>query len=169
MFLLNVVADGDFNIIRAFAGDYVKVHAAACKLVDDIDGVYVPRWRSRRRGRLSQGHQSLLDPTACTLLSVLEGCGRRYACCPNAASRSATQTVRTRPALRQHTRPGTRPAGELFDRRVCRFTLPRERRVVPLHYGDGDPAGEVRQDEDSRGQDARRGTRARKGAERRLA
>lgn len=40
-FLLNVVADGDFNIIRAFAGDYIEAHAAACKLVDDIDGVYV--------------------------------------------------------------------------------------------------------------------------------
>ncbi|MFR6312537.1 nickel-dependent lactate racemase, partial [Anaerofustis stercorihominis] len=39
-FLLNVVVDGDFNIIKAFAGDYVEAHKEACKMVDEMEGVY---------------------------------------------------------------------------------------------------------------------------------
>ncbi|WP_302826517.1 nickel-dependent lactate racemase [Anaerofustis stercorihominis] len=40
-FLLNVVVDGDFNIIKAFAGDYVEAHKEACKMVDEMEGVYI--------------------------------------------------------------------------------------------------------------------------------
>lgn len=38
-FLLNVVVDDNYNIIKAVAGDMVKAHREACALVDAIDGV----------------------------------------------------------------------------------------------------------------------------------
>jgi len=40
-FLLNVVVDDNYNIIKAVAGDMVKAHREACALVDAIDGVAV--------------------------------------------------------------------------------------------------------------------------------
>ncbi|CAI3237190.1 nickel-dependent lactate racemase [uncultured Desulfovibrio sp.] len=40
-FLLNVVVDEQYNIIKAVAGDMVKAHREACALVDAIDGVPV--------------------------------------------------------------------------------------------------------------------------------
>lgn len=40
-YLLNVVVDDQHQIIRAFAGDYIQAHEAACQLVDAIDGVPV--------------------------------------------------------------------------------------------------------------------------------
>lgn len=42
-FVLNVVADSDFNIISAFAGDYIDAHKEACALLNAIDGVTVPK------------------------------------------------------------------------------------------------------------------------------
>lgn len=40
-FLFNVVVDGDGNINGAVAGDYIKAHEAGCKLVDELDRVYI--------------------------------------------------------------------------------------------------------------------------------
>lgn len=40
-FLLNVVVDDNYNIIKAVAGDMVQAHREACALVDAIDGVNV--------------------------------------------------------------------------------------------------------------------------------
>ena len=40
-FLLNVVVDDNYNIIKAVAGDMVQAHREACSLVDAIDGVNV--------------------------------------------------------------------------------------------------------------------------------
>ena len=40
-YLLNVVADEHYNIIGAFAGDWIKAHRAAAELVDSMDGVFV--------------------------------------------------------------------------------------------------------------------------------
>lgn len=42
-FLLNVVVGEDGRICRAFAGDWVKAHQAACDLVDAMDGVPIAR------------------------------------------------------------------------------------------------------------------------------
>ena len=65
-FLLNVVADGDFNIIRAFAGDYIEAHAAACKLVDEhrrgLRGGAHPAGGSRRRGAIPRTSTSTRPP-----------------------------------------------------------------------------------------------------------
>lgn len=41
-FSLNVVVDSKFNIIKAFAGDWKKAHAEACKLVAAMEGVAIP-------------------------------------------------------------------------------------------------------------------------------
>lgn len=40
-FSLNVVVNDDFEIVQAFAGDWVEAHQAACALVDAVDGVAV--------------------------------------------------------------------------------------------------------------------------------
>ena len=41
-FGLNVVVNDDYRIIKAFAGDWVQSHAAACRLVDSMEGVTIP-------------------------------------------------------------------------------------------------------------------------------
>lgn len=63
-FLLNVVVDDNYNIIKAVAGDMVQAHREACALVDAIDGVNRGRTHSsghRQRRRRTQGHQFLPD------------------------------------------------------------------------------------------------------------
>lgn len=158
-FLLNVVADGDFNIIRAFAGDYVEAHAAACKLVDDIDGVYVeertPLVIASSGGYPKDINLYQTSKTLSNARAVVADGGTMILLseCPRIVRRRGLRAPDLR--IRQHARPGARPAGELFDRRVCRVPLLRERGAVPVHHGDGHPEGEVRQNEDPRGQNAR--------------
>ncbi len=41
-FILNVVVDTDFGILRCYAGDYIKAHQEACKLVDQLYGIELP-------------------------------------------------------------------------------------------------------------------------------
>ena len=41
-FGLNVVVNDDYRIIKAFAGDWIQSHAAACRLVDSMEGVTIP-------------------------------------------------------------------------------------------------------------------------------
>jgi nickel-dependent lactate racemase len=40
-FLMNVVVNDSFQIISAFAGDYIKAHKEGCKLVDRMEGIHV--------------------------------------------------------------------------------------------------------------------------------
>lgn len=42
-FSLNVVVNDQFNIISAFAGNWLAAHRAACRLVESIDGVAIPQ------------------------------------------------------------------------------------------------------------------------------
>ena len=42
-YLLNVVVDDNYQIVGAFAGDWRAAHAAATKLVQQLDGVPIPR------------------------------------------------------------------------------------------------------------------------------
>ncbi|MCC8056990.1 nickel-dependent lactate racemase [Cloacibacillus sp.] len=42
-FIVNVVVDGDYKVIKAFAGDVIEAHRAAAKLVSDIDAVPIER------------------------------------------------------------------------------------------------------------------------------
>ena len=42
-YLLNVVVDDNYQIVGAFAGDWREAHAAATKLVQQLDGVPIPR------------------------------------------------------------------------------------------------------------------------------
>ena len=42
-YLLNVVVDDNYQIVGAFAGDWREAHAAATKLVQQLDGVPTPR------------------------------------------------------------------------------------------------------------------------------
>ena len=170
-FLLNVVADGDFNIIRAFAGDYIEAHAAACKLVDDIDGVYVeertPLVIASAGGypkdinlyqtskTLSNARAVVADGGTMILLSECResfgdaDCARQICGFDNMLDRERD--------LRENFSIGA----------YVGFLLLRERGAVPVHHGDRHPEGEVRQYEDPRGQNARGGARAREGAQRR--
>lgn len=43
IFSLNVVVNDNSQIIRAFAGDWRKAHAAACKLVSEMEGVAIAK------------------------------------------------------------------------------------------------------------------------------
>lgn len=42
-YLLNVIVDDNYQIVGAFAGDWQKAHAAAAKVVEQLDGVSIPR------------------------------------------------------------------------------------------------------------------------------
>lgn len=42
-YLLNVIVDDDYQIVGAFAGDWQKAHAAAAQVVQQLDGVSIPR------------------------------------------------------------------------------------------------------------------------------
>ena len=42
-FLFNVILDEHHRFLKIFAGDYVKAHQEACKFVDEVYGVKVPR------------------------------------------------------------------------------------------------------------------------------
>ena len=42
-YLLNVIVDDNYQIVGAFAGDWQKAHAAAAKVVEQLDGVAIPR------------------------------------------------------------------------------------------------------------------------------
>lgn len=42
-FILNVVVDDDYKTLKAFAGDMVKAHAEACRLVDSMNSVAIDR------------------------------------------------------------------------------------------------------------------------------
>ena len=42
-YLLNVIVDDSYQIVGAFAGDWREAHAAAAKVVEQLDGVLVPR------------------------------------------------------------------------------------------------------------------------------
>ena len=42
-YLLNVVVDDNYQIVGAFAGDWREAHAAATELVQQLDGVPIPR------------------------------------------------------------------------------------------------------------------------------
>ena len=41
-YLLNVIVDDNYQIVGAFAGDWRKAHAAAAKVVEQLDGVPIP-------------------------------------------------------------------------------------------------------------------------------
>lgn len=43
VFLFNAVLDAEHRFLRMFAGDYVKAHQEACKFVDSVYGVPIPR------------------------------------------------------------------------------------------------------------------------------
>ena len=63
-YLLNVIVDDNYQIVGAFAGDCREAHAAAAKVVEQLDGVPIPRRTPaghRQRRRLPQGHQPLPD------------------------------------------------------------------------------------------------------------
>ena len=42
-YLLNVIVDDNYQIVGAFAGDWREAHAAAAKVVQQLDGVPIPR------------------------------------------------------------------------------------------------------------------------------
>ncbi len=42
-FIINVVVDDNYRTLKAFAGDMVKAHAAACRLVDEMNSVSIDR------------------------------------------------------------------------------------------------------------------------------
>lgn len=42
-FIINVVVDDNYKTLKAFAGDMVKAHAEACRLVDRMNTVDIPR------------------------------------------------------------------------------------------------------------------------------
>lgn len=42
-FIINVVADDSYRTLKAFAGDMVKAHAAACQMVDEMNSVDIDR------------------------------------------------------------------------------------------------------------------------------
>ncbi len=42
-YLLNVVVNDDYEIVGAFAGDWIKAHEAACRLVASMDGVPIEK------------------------------------------------------------------------------------------------------------------------------
>ena len=42
-YLLNVIVDDNYQIVGAFAGDWREAHAAAAKVVEQLDGVPIPR------------------------------------------------------------------------------------------------------------------------------
>lgn len=42
-YLLNVIVDDNYQIVGAFAGDWQKAHAAAAEVVQQLDGVSIPR------------------------------------------------------------------------------------------------------------------------------
>lgn len=41
-YLLNVIVDDNYQIVGAFAGDWQKAHAAAARVVEQLDGVSIP-------------------------------------------------------------------------------------------------------------------------------
>ncbi len=43
VFLFNAVLDAEHRFLRMFAGDYVKAHQEACKFVDSVYGVPIPK------------------------------------------------------------------------------------------------------------------------------
>ena len=42
-FIVNIVTDDNYRILKAFAGDMVKAHAEACRLVDQMNCVFIDR------------------------------------------------------------------------------------------------------------------------------
>lgn len=42
-YLLNVIVNDDYQIVGAFAGDWQQAHAAAARVVEQLDGVAIPR------------------------------------------------------------------------------------------------------------------------------
>ena len=42
-YLINVIVDDNYQIVGAFAGDWRKAHEAAAKVVEQLDGVPIPR------------------------------------------------------------------------------------------------------------------------------
>ena len=42
-YLLNVIVDDNYQIVGAFAGDWKEAHKAAAKVVEQLDGVAIPR------------------------------------------------------------------------------------------------------------------------------
>ena len=42
-FIINVVVDDNYRTLKAYAGDMVKAHAAACRLVDEMNSVDIDR------------------------------------------------------------------------------------------------------------------------------
>ena len=42
-YLLNVIVNDDYQIVGAFAGDWKQAHAAAARVVEQLDGVAIPR------------------------------------------------------------------------------------------------------------------------------
>jgi nickel-dependent lactate racemase len=43
-FIINVVVDDNYRTLKAFAGDMVKAHSAACQMVDDMNSVDIDRY-----------------------------------------------------------------------------------------------------------------------------
>lgn len=42
-FIINIVTDDNYKLLKAFAGDMVKAHAEACRLVDEMNSVAIDR------------------------------------------------------------------------------------------------------------------------------
>lgn len=42
-FIINIVTDDNYRILKAFAGDMVKAHAEACRMVDNMNSVSIDR------------------------------------------------------------------------------------------------------------------------------
>lgn len=86
-FLLNVVVDSSYNIIKAFAGDYITAHRSAAKLVDAMEGVYVkkkyPLVVATAGGFPKDINLYQTSKTICNVLEILEDKGTAIvlSCC----------------------------------------------------------------------------------------
>lgn len=75
-FLMNVVVNDRYEIISAFAGDYIKAHTEGCRLVDRMEGIHVtehtPLVIASAGGYPKDINLYQSSKTLCNALSVVE-------------------------------------------------------------------------------------------------
>ena len=159
-YLLNVIVDDNYQIVGAFAGDWREAHAAAAKVVEQLDGVPIPPPHPaghRQRRRLPQGHQPLPDLQDPLQRPGGGGPGRHddFAVpVPGGLRRPRLRGPDLR--LRHHGGPGKIPARPLLHRRLRGIPLCRELRDLPPDRGHRPAQGAVRPHQSPGGQDAGR-------------
>ena len=140
-FGLNVVVNDDYRILKAFAGDWVQSHAAACRLVDSMEGVTIhertPLVVASAGGYPKDINLYQTIKLLSNALSAVQPGGTPDPAFPLFRRLRQPRHGEADLCLQRHAGPREGPARYVLHRQLCGLPVRRGGRETQPHPGDG--------------------------------